>query len=131
MNERDLYTSLRMLWNNHTEVCGLVLQDHTIYAVNNVATEADRAFEFSIPDLNQFMKNHKVSDVLGVYHTHPSNSIWPSDADIAGWPSGENLRYWIVTQQAVTEWEKCNDGGVRIAGSALDTSIHRPATQGR
>lgn len=110
----SLRDSLLPLWNPMHEVCGLVLKDGTIFPVRNVHDEWESNFQFSIEDLDKFMDGHKYDEVLGVYHSHPSGSPLPSQKDVLGWPKGGGLRYFIITNDRVTEWKKDHDNATTL-----------------
>lgn len=110
-----LRESLLPLWNPDFEVCGLVLDDWTFYAIRNVHPRPERNFQFCIADLDTFIKVSHIDRVIGIYHSHPSNDPNPSADDMAGKPDMEGLRYWIVTQNQVVEWSLCDSAPVRIS----------------
>lgn len=112
----DLKPLLVPLWNYGYEECGLVLKNKTIFSIQNVHAEPYSNFQFSIDDLERFCNEHNYSEVLGVYHTHPSNSPVPSHKDVEGWPKGGELRYFIVTEKDVYEWRKSDFGAELITG---------------
>lgn len=114
----SLRDSLLPLWNDSYEICGLVLKDGAIYPVRNVHEELESNFQFSIEDLDKFMDGHKYEEVLGVYHSHPSNNPLPSQKDVLGWPRGGGLRYFIVTRERVTEWKKDHDHATTLVDTA-------------
>ena len=104
--QEALKEQLLPLWNNQFEVCGLVLKNGTYYAIRNVHKAPEHNFEFCLDDLDWFGQNHDFDEIEGIFHTHPNNRPLPSATDLQGWPRGEGLRYWIVTQYLLTEWER-------------------------
>lgn len=103
-------------WNKFTERCGYVLRDGTIIEIPNNSRNPRRSFKMDLDDLITAFRNHNPRNVVGIFHTHPSNSPKPSREDIAGWPS-ESIKYWIVTENAVYEWAKDVSGSVRLVGN--------------
>lgn len=118
--------ALLPLWRPDVEVCGLVLKDGQVFQIANVHEEPRANFQFSLDDLERFCVSHTYNDVEGIFHTHPSNNPLPSEKDVAGWPAGHELRYWIVTEEHVAEWRRDDDGVTLIlpAESPLAPSIH-------
>lgn len=110
----SLRDSLLPLWNDTFEVCGLVLKDGAIYPVRNVHEHWEANFQFSIEDLDKFMDSHRYEEVLGIYHSHPSNNPLPSQKDVLGWPKGGDLRYFVITKDRVTEWKKDHDNATTL-----------------
>ena len=93
---------------HNREQCGLISSEEEIYTITNVHEEPKHNFLMDqveyieavqdIYDLGQY--------VLGVYHTHPNNVVWPSPRDLRGWPDPSlGWRYWIVTNFDLIEWQ--------------------------
>ena len=93
------------------EICGFILDDWSIYPIENVA-ENDRDFKMSDSDVIDFFTMHYES-VMGLYHSHPSGREDPSEADIEYAPA--RLSYFIVTYNNVIEWEMAYGGPRRVA----------------
>ncbi len=91
-------------WDPHLEHCGIVMKDGGVLEVPNVADHSYGEFAILTEDV---LAVAEVGDVLGIWHTHPSNAAYPSKTDIRGWPKG--LRYWIVTQDLAAEWKLHGD----------------------
>jgi proteasome lid subunit RPN8/RPN11 len=100
------------------EICGFIMVDWEIRPITNVAKD-DHTFDMDVEEQLNVFVNHK-PDIVGVYHSHPSGSTYPSDRDI--WAAPHNMRYWIVTQESVTEWV-IKDG----VASTVVAPIHRGA----
>lgn len=105
-----LRSSLVSYWDEHVEHCGVVLDDYTTMEIRNIATE-DREFAIAGEDLCDALVMHgkDLENVIGIFHTHPSNRPHPSCGDMQGWPVGK-LRYFIVTQSDVYEWKRTPHG---------------------
>lgn len=103
--------SLLPYWNPYVEHCGLVLSDHTTIEIRNSARGTGGEFLMMGEDVCDALVPHgmDVEDIVGIFHTHPSNCSHPSIPDIKGWPKG-SIRYFIVTQNKVVEWELNDDG---------------------
>lgn len=82
------------------EICGFVMQRWALHPIRNVS-EDDYAFDMD-PQQQLDIFVERKSEIIGMYHSHPSGSEYPSDRDIYGAPYG--IRYWIVTATSVTEW---------------------------
>lgn len=82
------------------EICGFVMAGWILHPIRNVA-EDDYTFDMD-PEQQLEIFAERKSEIVGVYHSHPSGSEYPSDRDIYGAPYG--MRYWIVTGKSVTEW---------------------------
>lgn len=118
MNERAA-EFLLSLWNEDVELCGFVLKDGQIYLIDNAAQDPSRNFCFSTESLKDFLMEHSINDVDGMFHTHPSGRTSPTQGDIEGWPQAA-VRYYVVTQTTVHEWSKNGDGSVReLSGPAM------------
>lgn len=104
---RDALTAMARSSPNR-EICGFILDDWSICPIRNVADQ-DHNFKMSDQDVINFFQMH-YSNVLGLYHSHPSGRQEPSEADIEYAPA--RLRYWIVTTDDVIEWE-LGDGEVK------------------
>lgn len=108
---------IRSLSVPEEERCGYVLDDWSIVLVRNVAENPVREFQFDPEQQYRIVKALRPR-ILGMFHTHPSGSHRPSQRDIESWPSIPGFRYWIGTQDEVTEWS-IDDGEteiVRIVG---------------
>jgi proteasome lid subunit RPN8/RPN11 len=94
---------------NKTETCGFISKAGKFHVVNNVHEEKMRNFlmdEASFHTVIDKIYNEDEDEILGVWHTHPTNIVWPSPRDLAGWPNPDlNWKYWIVTNNEVIEWE--------------------------
>jgi proteasome lid subunit RPN8/RPN11 len=88
------------------EQCGLIDTCWDIHYIDNVHDEPSHNF---LLDHAQYtaavdMIFEVGVDILGVFHTHPNNVVWPTPRDIRGWPVETGWRYWIVTNGEVIEW---------------------------
>lgn len=106
------WNSLRHIASySENEVCGFIDSRWNPHFITNRHAQ---------PGVNFYMDQHEVrktieriavanDTVLGVFHTHPSGSTYPSQGDISGWPNRKlNWRYWIATAQDVYEYEWIN-----------------------
>jgi proteasome lid subunit RPN8/RPN11 len=97
--ERELREMAAM--SPEREICGFIMDGWIPLPVENVAN-SDREFYMDETQLLHVYQCHR-SEILGVYHSHPGGSVYPSDSDETFAPKG--MRYWIVTAEAVVEWE--------------------------
>lgn len=109
--------ALRQYWDPYVEHCGIVLFDGTTLEIRNSAMSGNE-FVMTGEDVCDALVPHgmDVEHIVGIFHTHPSNNMNPSDTDIVGWPKGPEgnpIRYFIITNTFVTEWIKNDDGTVR------------------
>ena len=104
---RSLVDGLKMLWTPNEEVCGLIFVDASFAVVRNVAEDPTHNFEMHRGDVQDLYEKHG-DDIIGIFHTHSNSVFYPSREDIAGWPRAA-VRYWIVTQNSVSEWRKSGD----------------------
>lgn len=93
--------------SNSDEICGLISTDQELFYIENVHDEPSHNFFMSQEEYK--MAVHEIFDnqaeILGVFHTHPNATPWPTPRDLNGWPPFEmNWRYWIVTNKEVIEW---------------------------
>lgn len=96
------------------EACGFVLSDGRVWLIPNVSANPAHAF-FMDPQIQiAFLKEH-YRDVIGVFHTHPGGSIEPSEQDGKGWHPDMPWRYFIVTNDQITEWRKKGNDISRVA----------------
>jgi proteasome lid subunit RPN8/RPN11 len=82
------------------EVCGFVMKSWVILPIDNISAN-DYQFHMNEEQQLHVFCNYR-DEIVGVYHSHPSGSDFPSDRDIEVAP--RRMRYWIVTQESVTEW---------------------------
>ncbi len=85
------------------EVCGFVLNDWKLFPVINRHPLVGSNFSMADSDVMDFMRAYR-DRVTGVFHSHPGGNPHPSDNDCREWPYPE-LRYWIVADSDVYEWE--------------------------
>lgn len=114
--ESLLRDALLPLWNDQFEVCGLVLDNWTIYAIRNDHCNPEHNFSFDIGELDGFVRAFSMNRVRGVYHTHPNNIPVPSKDDVLGQPRMQGLKNYIVTESNVVEW-RIDDSGAFFAKS--------------
>ncbi len=103
------------------EICGFITKDWNIRVVENIA-QGGHDFEMDPDRQLSIYREYGRDGILGVYHSHPSGRQGPSDTDITFAPPW--FRYWIVTFDAVTEWE-IRDG----CATELAAPIHRSPEQ--
>lgn len=108
--------SKRLILDCHTsssERCGFILDNGEIHYITNVHAYPKSNFFMDEDEVVEFLEylqgENNVSkpekNIVGVFHTHPNNTPWPSPRDIVGWPNPElKFRYWIVTNFEVIEW---------------------------
>lgn len=92
---------------NHHEVCGFIDVHYGFHVVDNIHDERTHNFLMDEDSFTSTMKRIYGSDnaVLGMWHTHPNNVVWPTPRDLAGWPNPDlKWKYWIVTNNQVIEW---------------------------
>jgi proteasome lid subunit RPN8/RPN11 len=96
---------------NRDEVCGFVTDAEDVLYVPNSHTEPHFNFYMDIQDIQEALDiicKVNQQNVIGIFHTHPSNIPWPSPVDLSGWPNPDLLwRYWIATNHEVVEWSLC------------------------
>jgi len=92
------------------EVCGFVLRDWELLPMRNVAA-GDSEFAMDDDELLTVYAN-RGNSLLGVYHSHPTGRETPSDVDAMYAPHG--LRYWIITNHNVYEWDMSHDPPVAV-----------------
>lgn len=91
------------------ERCGLISShSQQLFYVENVHEEPKNNFFMDHEEYDLALEEiFEIGEtVLGVFHTHPNNIVWPSPRDIKGWPDPSlSWRYWVVTRTEVLEWE--------------------------
>lgn len=95
--------------NSNKERCGFITDDEDIFYVDNVHEEPRHNFlmcPFDFETVVSEIYDIRLTRIIGIFHTHPNNVVWPSPRDLVGWPNPElKWRYWIVTNDQVIEWE--------------------------
>ena len=95
------------------EQCGFIDSEQDIWLMNNVHQSPRANFRMDDRQMANTLHeiyNRKNRTVLGIFHTHPNNVVWPSPRDIVGWPNPKlGWRYFIVTKYEVLEWELVRD----------------------
>ena len=92
---------------HENEVCGLITATHKIHYVRNVHEVPRSNFYFDQEEFKDVIAEILGSGhrVIGMFHTHPNGTPWPSPRDIVGWPNPAlRWRYWIATRTDVIEW---------------------------
>jgi proteasome lid subunit RPN8/RPN11 len=97
------------------EICGFIMGGWEVTPIDNVAKD-DYTFDMD-PEQQLEIFATRRSEIVGVYHSHPSGSEYPSDRDIYGAPRG--MRYWIVTDKSVTEWVIDNGTATTTVAAAI------------
>ena len=124
----NFVTKEKMLeyWGPFTERCGYIFRSGEIIEIPNTAINPRRTFSMDLADLLSAFRGKDPSQVVGIFHTHPSNSPSPSKEDVQGWPEQRGLRYLIVTKDDIFEWTKDVSGSVRPVGNgpALVAEVH-------
>jgi|SRR6478735_2563377 len=91
------------------EVCGVITRTNDIVMIANVSPEPEKYFQMAQEDWFALSRSHSPNDILGIFHTHPSQASFPSVLDVEALHEGSYLlphwKYWIVTKQGVFEWE--------------------------
>ena len=87
------------------ESCGFVLDSGLIIEARNIASRPTAEFEIDPETHMDVILKHR-KNILGVWHTHPSNTPSPSRGDVVGWPGVPEWSYFIVTRDLVAEWRK-------------------------
>lgn len=104
----NLITVLTQICNANTqEVCGVIDVHYGFHVIDNIHEHKTHNFLMDEDSFNATMKRIYGGDnsVLGIWHTHPNNVVWPTPRDLAGWPNPDlKWRYWIVTNSEVIEW---------------------------
>ncbi len=117
-HESPLYEStveqLMLDWNREvTEQCGFIDSEQEIWYIPNAHEKPRANFLMDSLVATSVLENiyeREDRSVLGIFHTHPNNVVWPSPRDIVGWPNPRlKWRYFIVTANEVLEWELSND----------------------
>lgn len=89
------------------EACGFILEDDIIIECVNISRTPTCAFEMSGPDIMKKLEGHDLSSIIGIWHTHPRGTTFPSKSDIHAMNIGaihEHWDYYIVTKDEVTQW---------------------------
>ena len=100
------------------EVCGFIRHSSVngndewlIHPITNVSDSVSN-FDMDETELIDFYKNFKHLAV-GMYHSHPRGRREPSNTDWEHAP--EDMRYWIVTDEGVFEWDMSGDKPVEVS----------------
>jgi proteasome lid subunit RPN8/RPN11 len=90
------------------EICGFVLGDAAGWFIMNITnlSPKDTGFIMDEGELLNVYRNYR-DLLIGIFHSHPSGNSQPSFDDSMYAP-GNNLRYWIVTEFGVSEWDMNN-----------------------
>ena len=111
------------------EICGFIFGDPwEIVDIDNVAP-GDGDFEMHHGQTQEQYMRWDAGRMVGVYHSHPGGTNFPSDNDIRHAPWG--LRYWVVTDTAVTEWTFDDKPTGKRSAHLVDAVPHVPAGQGQ
>lgn len=97
-------------WNREVvEQCGFIDDEQDIWYIPNIHEKPRANFLMDDQVATGVLENiyeRQERKVLGIFHTHPNNVVWPSPRDIVGWPNSKlGWRYFIVTADEVLEWE--------------------------
>ena len=98
--------------STNTEICGFIDSADEISYIGNHHLHPSHNFLMSAADCEVAFKDiyqKKKRRIIGVFHTHPNNTPWPTPRDLVGWPNPAlQWRYFIVTHTSVIEWELLN-----------------------
>lgn len=103
------------------EICGFLVRERqysslVIHPIPNVS-EKDSEFEMDRDALVEFYRQRigARDDIIAMYHSHPKGATEPSLKDIEYAPKNTPLemRYFIITDTGVFEWDLDEDGRVR------------------
>jgi len=87
------------------ERCGFILVDASrnwkIIEIENRSANPGE-FVMAIEDLSRLWNSYG-TELIGVWHTHPRGDRRPSEKDVQWAPP--DLRYWIVTEWGVSEYD--------------------------
>lgn len=89
------------------EACGFILDDGNIIECINISRTPHCGFEMSALDIMKKLEGYDLSSIMGIWHTHPKGTTFPSKTDIHAMNIGaihENWDYFIVTKDEVTQW---------------------------
>lgn len=89
------------------EACGFILEDETIVECVNISKTPTNSFEMSGCDILDKLEQYDLSKIMGIWHSHPGGTTYPSSTDIRAITIGaiaKEWRYFIVTKDEVTEW---------------------------
>lgn len=89
------------------EACGFILNNETIIECANISSNPTRSFEMSGYDIVNKLAGHNLSEITGIWHTHPGGTNYPSHTDVHAMNIGaihEHWDYYIVTKTEVTQW---------------------------
>jgi len=90
------------------ERCGLIDSDQNLYWIDNVHDEPSHNFYMDQAEYTASIDSifAQELEILGIFHSHPNATPWPTPRDIRGWPPFDlKWRYFIVTSTEVIEWE--------------------------
>jgi proteasome lid subunit RPN8/RPN11 len=92
------------------EVCGFITErDREIHYVANVHEFPRENFYMDYDEFSNTVRHimqYKKDRILGIFHTHPNGTPWPTPRDMVGWPNPDlGWRYFVVTPRDVIEWQ--------------------------
>jgi proteasome lid subunit RPN8/RPN11 len=112
MTDRLARNLMGLVKGRETEVCGYLLGDEnnlpSFLVVPNVAPRPETSFFMDPQRQLEVVQQHK-DQIFGVFHSHPQGSKVPSPDDMSGWHPSMPWRYFIVTGDAVCEYERDGD----------------------
>lgn len=93
-----------------TEICGFIMEDWSFKQITNVSLKPETSFFMDPQEMLAFMKSlDDVTEITGVFHSHPGGSPDPSPDDLQGWHPSLPYRYFIIAGGRVREFERRGD----------------------
>jgi desampylase len=87
------------------EACGFIVNGGNCWwsaQIRNVAANPTKHYEMCAEEVVRLYEEQG-DNIVGVWHSHPSGSVQPSDTDRKYAQPG--MRQWIVTEEGVFEWK--------------------------
>lgn len=117
------------MWNPTVERCGVILPGGEVREVRNFAVDLGYGggeFAMKTKHVQEAMGSVPLDRLMGMWHTHPSNSPRPSDADVSGWPVLPRFAsYLVVTSRVVTEWKLVGPKPVLVSNRSRSSVARR------
>ena len=98
----------RAFQSGHMEACGFILACGKIVEVRNVSNSPNKSYAMNQYDVLNKVGVENLSNIVAVWHTHPSGSVKPSAIDQDALFSGAIQQHWaylIVTKETVTQYD--------------------------
>lgn len=90
------------------ESCGFILSSGRIVEIRNICPNPNRGFNMDPIDVLNKLGREWTSDIIAVWHTHPSGIIHPSKTDQNAIFDGSIIKDWtyiIATKDEVAQWD--------------------------